>query len=220
MSDERARITFAALLAMAALAVGLLVGRASTPAPDSSSVGGGVMFVGGIPVGVAHTPAGALAAADNYVAIASQTVEQAPAMFAQLVAAAYAPSVRPLTLAQAAAIRATDTADMRNYTAGGRAVAVIGARRLDSYTPARATVTTWLGGFVWGPRVTPRQSWNLVATTLAWQQGRWRVLTSDAEPAPAPVPSVVYAQGASNQAPAFDHGLAGMTAPFYAAPAR
>ena len=48
-------------------------------------------------------------------------------------------------------------------------VAVIGARRLDRYTPDRATVTTWLGGFVWGPGVAPRQSWNLVETTLAWQ---------------------------------------------------
>jgi hypothetical protein len=218
MSEERARITAAALLALAALAIGLLGGRATKHTPTDRAVGG-VSFAGGIPVGVARTPAGALAAADNYVAIASQTVEQAPTVFAQLVVAAYAPSVRALTLAQAAAIRAADPADMRNYASGGRAVAVIGARRLDSYNPARATVTTWLGGFVWGPRVTPRQSWNLVATTLAWQGGRWVVLSSDPTPAPAPVPSVVFTDGRNNQAAAFDQGLAGMTAPFYAAPA-
>ncbi len=59
---------------------------------------------------------------------------------------------------------------------GGRGIAVIAARRLDSYTPEQATVTSWLGGFVWGPRLAPRQTWNLVDTTLRWQAGRWLVL--------------------------------------------
>jgi hypothetical protein len=219
VSDERARVTFAALLALAALAAGALLGRATGPA-DNLTAAMGLRLLGGIPVGVARTPAGALAAADNYVAVASQTVEQSPTVFARLVAAAYAPSARAVTLTQAAAIRAADPAGMRNYRHGGRAVAVIGARRLDRYTPGRATVTTWLGGFVWGPRVAPRQSWNLVETTLAWQNGRWAVLASDAAPAPAPVPSVVIVDGPNNQAPAFDRALAGMTAPFYGAPAR
>ena len=67
---------------------------------------------------------------------------------------------------------------MRNYAQGGRAVAVIAARRLDRYTPGRATVTSWLGGFVWGPALSPRQSWNLVDTTLRWQSGRWLVVSS------------------------------------------
>jgi len=93
--------------------------------------------------------AGALAAADNYVAIASQTVEQDPGEFAELVATVYTPAARTSTLAQATRVRAADGADMRNYAQGGRAVAVIAARRLDRYTPARARVTSWLGGFVW-----------------------------------------------------------------------
>ncbi len=45
------------------------------------------------------------------------------------------------------------------------------------------------------------------------------MLSSDATAAPAPVPSVVIVDGPNNQAPAFDRGLAGMTAPFYGAPA-
>ncbi len=118
MSDERARITFAALLALAALATGALLGRATAPAGNPADAG--LRLLGGIPVGVARTPAGALAAADNYVALASQTVEQSPDAFAQLVAAAYAPSARALTLRQAAAIRAADPTGMRNYELGGR----------------------------------------------------------------------------------------------------
>ena len=88
-----------------------------------------------MPVGVQDTRAGALAAADNYVAIASQTVEQNPVEFAQLVDTVYTPAARSGTLAQAARVRAADVADMRNYAQGGRAVAVIAARRLDRYTP-------------------------------------------------------------------------------------
>jgi len=157
------------------------------------------------------------AAADNYVAIASQTVEQDPSSSPSFVATVYTPAARTSTLAQAARARAADVADMRNYAQGGRAVAVIAARRLDRYTPARASVTSWLGGFVWGPRLSPRQSWNLVETTLTWQQDRWLVASMNTERTPAPVPSVVFVDGDNNQSGAFDAGLVGMTAPFYGA---
>jgi len=213
MTEERARITAAAAIALVAVAVGVVIARTTDhPAPG----GGPVRAVNGIPIGVQHTPAGALAAADNYLAIASQTVEQAPAVFAQLVTEAYAPSVRATTLAQAAAIRSADPTGMVNYARGGRAVAVIGARRLDAYASARATVTTWLGGFVWGPGLAaPRQSWNLVDTTLAWQAGEWVIVSSSADATAAPVPSVVIVDGANNQTGAFNERLSGMSAPFY-----
>jgi hypothetical protein len=144
-------------------------------------------------------------------------VEQNPVEFAQLVDTVYTPAARSGTLAAAARVRAADVADMRNYALGGRAVAVIAARRLDRYTPGRASVTSWLGGFVWGPGVSPRQSWNLVNTTLSWQRGRWLVASMNTAPAPAPVPSVVFVDGDNNQSGAFDTGLVGMTAPFYGA---
>ena len=215
MSEERARIAFAGLLALCALAAGVLIGRASGHANHASSAA--VVMVGGVAVGVQDTRAGALAAADNYVAIASQTVEQDPGEFAEFVDTVYAPAARTSTLAQAARARAADVADMRNYAQGGRAVAVIAARRLERYTPARASVTSWLGGFVWGPGLSPRQSWNLVDTTLSWQHGRWLVSSMNTERAPAPVPSVVFVEGQNNSSAAFDARLARMTAPFYGA---
>ncbi len=180
----------------------------------SGAAGVPVRLVGGVPVGVRDTPAGALAAGDNYVALASQSIEQDPAVFAALVAQAYAPQARGGALAEAQRVRAGDTQNMTNYREGGRGIAVIAARRLDSYTPQQATITSWLGGFVWGPHLAPRQTWNLIDTTLHWQTDRWLVVSSDTDATPAPVPSIVYVNGDNDQAAAFAR-LSGMTAPFY-----
>jgi hypothetical protein len=192
----------------------LLVGVVGSGGSDSGSPPSAIELSDGVPVGVERTAAGALVAADNYLALASQSIEQDPAVFAALVAQAYAREARSRTLAQAQQLRTGDTQNMTNYQQGGHGIAVIAARRLDSYTPQLATVTTWLGGFVWGPSLSPRQSWNLVDTTLRWQAGRWLVVSSNTDPTPAPVPSVVYVNGPNDQAPAFGR-LAGMTAPFY-----
>jgi hypothetical protein len=205
-----AAITAAGVLALLA-AIVLGVARSGGA---SGAAGGPVRLIGGVPVGVQDTPSGALAAVDNYVALASQSIEQNPAVFGALVAQAYVPQVRARTLAEAQRVRAGDPQNMSNYREGGRGIAVIAARRLDSYTPQQARITSWLGGFVWGPHLTSRQTWNLIDTTLRWQQGRWLVLRSDTETTPAPVPSIVYVDGNNDRAAAFAR-LAGMTAPFY-----
>jgi hypothetical protein len=189
-----------------------LVGRATV---GHCGAAAGVAWLDGIPLQTLDTRAAALTAADNALAIASQTVEQDPVAFVRLVAVAYAPTARAVTLAQAARLRAGDRADMANYRAGGRAVAVVAARRLDAFTRGRASVTSWLGGFVWGPRLAPRQSWNLVRTTLTFEHGRWLVVSSSVLATPAPVPSIVFVDGHNNESAAFNGRLAGMTAPFY-----
>jgi hypothetical protein len=168
----------------------------------------------GIPVGVKHTPGGALAAADNYLADSAQTLEQDPGAFSELVAEVYAPNARADTLAAAQQLRLSDPVGMGNYGEGGRGLAVVAARRLDQYTRSSATVTSWLAGFVWGPRVSPRQSWNLVDMTLVWRSGRWLVVSSQTDATPAPVPAIVYVAGHNDSLAAFSE-LAGMTAPFY-----
>lgn len=211
---SRAVATGAFVACVLAFAVGAFVifGPGRNRGQGSSTAA--VELVGGVPVGVQDTPAGALAAADNYVALASQSVEQDPSVFASLVAQTYLPEVRASTLAQAQQIRAGDAQNVSNYREGGHGIAVIAARRLDSYTPRSATVTSWLGGFVWGPRLSPRQTWNLIDTGLRWRDGRWLVASSTTDPTPAPVPSTVYVDGANNRTPAFER-LSGMTAPFY-----
>jgi hypothetical protein len=205
-----------ATVAVCVLALVVLLGVVLASSGDGRGAAGAVELVGGVPVGVRHTRAGALAAADNYLAVASQSVEQDPAVFAALVAQVYAPGIRAGTLAQAQRLRASDVQNMSNYQQGGRGIAVIAARRLDSYTLQQATVTSWLGGLVWGPRLAPRQTWNLVDTTLEWRAGRWLVEASSTDPTPAPVPSIVYVDGGNDHAGAFAR-LAGMTGPFYGA---
>lgn len=211
-----APLAVAAVFALAALSAAFALGRSSVSSratPTTSPAP--VTAVNGILVGVEHSPAGALAAADNYVALESETVEQDPSLFARLVHTVYDPAIWSTTLYQATQIRTVDVANVANYQAGGRGIAVIGARRLDSYTPALAVVTTWLGGFVWGPSFPPRQTWNLVDTTLRWHQGRWLVAASATDSRPAPVPSTVIVDGPNNRSAAFGRGLSGMTPPFY-----
>jgi hypothetical protein len=211
MREQPLRTAALVLAVVVAVAFGIAIDHTtlqttSTPAVET---------VNGVPLETQDTPGGALAAADNDVAIGSQTVEQDPARFARLVHVAYTPGIRGHTLAQAAALRRADPADMRNYAAGGRAIAVIAARRLDSFSPRRARVTSWLGGLVWGPHLSPRQSWNLVDTTLAYDHGNWLLRASSAQRTPAPVPSIVYVEGHNNRSQVFDERLAGMSAPFY-----
>ncbi len=203
-----------AAVAICVLALVVLLSVLLARGGAGRSAAGAIELVDGAPVGVQDTRAGALAAADNYLAVASQSVEQDPPVFAALVAQAYAPGIRARTLVQAQRLRASDVQNMSNYRVGGRGIAVIAARRLDDYTPQQATVTSWLGGLVWGPRLAPRQTWNLVVTTLRWQAGRWLVESSSTDPALAPVPSVVYVDGGNDRAGAFAR-LAGMTGPFY-----
>ncbi len=213
MLYERARIATAAAGILLVLGGGVLLGRLRTP--SSSAATQPIRMQSGVPVGVQDTPAGALAAADNYLALSSQTLEQDPPVFAALVDTVYLPGVRASTLAQAASLRNADPANMSNYRAGGHAIAVGAARRLDGYSAAAATIATWLEGVEWGPTLVPRQSWNLVQTDLTWQHGRWLVASSNTMNLPAPAPSIVFVQGANNQSSAFQARLSGMTAPYY-----
>jgi hypothetical protein len=90
---DRGLSTTAVLAVAACLALALLLTlvleRGHEAGPPAA-----VELVDGVPVGVQHTPAGALAAADNYVALASQSVEQDPAAFNALVTQVYAGSPR------------------------------------------------------------------------------------------------------------------------------
>src|SRR6266566_1058710 len=210
---SRATIVLATTIALAVSAFVLLGLRLARHGGAGGSAVGAIQLEGGVPIGVEHTPAGALAAADNYLAASSQTLEQDPGAFGALVARVYAPANRQQTLAQAQQLRLSDPVGMNNYGEGGRGLAVVAARRLDSYTASSATVTSWLAGFVWGPHLPARQSWNLVDTTLAWRSGRWLVVSSQTDPTPAPVPAIVYVEGRNDSSAAFSR-LAGMTAPF------
>jgi len=216
MTAQARTIAFAtaAIFAVLLLGAGVLIGRGSVTPAQGNSTTNAIALVNGVPVGVADTPAGAIAADDNYLATEAQTDEQDPKVFATLVATVFTPATGQLSLRQAAQLRSSDTTLTSAYSAGARAIAVVGARRLDSYSPQRATLTTWVGAFLWGPTLAPEQTWNLINSTLVWRDSRWLLAQLHVDTTPAPVPSIVYVDGDNNTATAFN-ALNGMTAPFY-----
>jgi hypothetical protein len=196
-------------------AAAFLVGRALAPAAPARDP---IENAGGIPVGVDHSPSGALAAADNYVAISYGSVERNPARDAQLINSVYAPAIRASAMSGAAAVRAQNSTGMSLWARGGRNLSLVGARRLDYYRGDAAQVNTWNVDVFWGPGRRPKQAWVLTQTSLRWSDGRWLVTSTTTLPTPGPVPAVTPQATTSNDsATAFDIDLAGFSAPSYGA---
>jgi hypothetical protein len=201
---------------MALLAVGAFaIGRSLAPAPQPAD---SVTTIGGVPVAVDHSPAGALAAADNYVAVAYATVERNPRRDEQLIDTVYAPSIRMRAIDGAATVRNQNATGMNFWAHGGQDLSLIGARRLDYYDGDQAQVTTSNVDVFWGPGRPPKQAWVLTQTSLRWARGRWLVTTTATLPTPGPAPAVTpQGTAANDNERAFDRDLAGFSAPAYGA---
>ena len=222
MYERRWPVIAAGLIGVLVVAViGWMAGRASAPegsaaASDGGAVAGAIRVVDGVPVGVEHTRAGALAAADSYVAVSSETVLQDADRYRTLVQEAFDTKYQAKALTEGEALRARSSSSIANYEAGGRALAIVAARRLDEYAGTRAKVTTWTAGVSWGPERRPGQRWFFTETSLRWDGGRWRVERIDESDSAAPTPAVVrYSKRSALSAEAFDRELRGMTAPAY-----
>jgi len=112
--------------------------------------------------------------------------------------------------------RETSETASKDLAAGGKGIGFVGARRLDSYSPKRAQVTSYTTAVSWGPLVRPAQGWALIVTRLAWSGDRWLVDGLDASPAQPPVPAQFQvAPAGAKTAAAFDSALQGMTTPFF-----
>jgi len=216
-------VVAAVLVALAIAGAGWAAGRAS--APDTPAAGddaptpsgnAAVRTIDGVPVGVEQSRAGALAAADNYIATVSENVVKDPRLYETLVRRVFAPSEQDYALREGERARTLAPAAVSDYAEGGGAVALIGARRLDTYDGSRAQVTTWLGGVVWGPSRRPTQRWQLVETDLRWDGQRWLVERMRPAERSAPAPAVTKADDTSAYDRAtFERELRGMTAPTY-----
>ncbi len=215
--DVRNAARTVGLLAAAALLVafGFETGRLLAPPPSPADP---ISYVHGIPVGVVHSPGGALAAADSYVLVEQESVEQNPPREGRLIAIDDAPSYRAADARSAAEIRSEDRAGMAFLAHGGRSFAFVGARRLDYYGGSAAQVTTWRTQIFWGagePR-TPTQAWGLDQTSLEWSSGRWLVTRNITLQDSAPAPALTAQSDPSNTAaPLFASQLAGFAPPSY-----
>jgi hypothetical protein len=186
--------------------------RDSTPPSDTSAI----RMISGVPIGVQRSRAGALAAADNYVATSSETVIQDPARFETFIRESFTEPEAAEALADAKRDRERAPDAVENYANGGRGLSVVAARRLDAYDGTTARTTSWNGGIVWGPGERPRQRWFLVETSLRWDGDRWRITDMEETSRPAPAPAIVgYNDKDALKAATFDRELRAMTAPIY-----
>jgi hypothetical protein len=203
----------AAVLAVVLLAAGgFMTGRAT----DARSAAPPIKDVDGVPVGVGHSPAGALAAADSYLAAEQDTVERDPTRFAALVRETYAPVLRAAALRAARDDRLRDPLGLALWARSGQSFVVIGAHRLDYYDGNLAQVSTWAGQVFWGPGAPPAQTWALGRTRLVWIGDRWRVGAMDTLPLPAPSPAETpQADSRDDTTSVFDGLLRGFTAVRY-----
>ncbi|HEY4277613.1 MAG TPA: hypothetical protein VGM91_05305 [Conexibacter sp.] len=223
MTERRWPLVVAAVVAALAIAGAAWAGSQAVSAPQTPAgghenvgVAGAVRTIDGVAVGVQRSRAGALAAADNYVARVTETIVQDRAAYARLVRIVWVPEGQDGALREGESIRERSAAAVENYATGGRGLAIVAARRLDTYDGTRAEITTWTAGFNWGPQQRPGQRWFLTETTLRWDGQRWRVEAMDEAHRPAPAPARVgYTDSASLETDTFDRELRGMTAPTY-----
>jgi len=208
---SRTRCALAATVVLVLIGAGFIVGRAGA---GRSADAAPIADVDGVPIGVLDSRAGALAAADSYLEVDQQTIEQDPSRFRALVREAFATAIQPEVLQEAAAVRARDPRGMALWASGGRSVTMIGAHRVDFYGDGVAQVTSWVGTIFWGPGQPPKQAWDLARTQLRWAGGRWLVTGMVTRlPTPGPVPaSTPQADPGDDTAGEFDNALAGFSA--------
>jgi hypothetical protein len=220
MYERRWPLIAAALVGVIVVgAIGWAIGR--TTAPDEPTQASGapiaaIRVLDGVPIGIEHSRAGALAAADNYVAVGAETVVQDSARYEQLVRQTYADGYQGTALRDGSEARNAAHQSVDLYAAGGKSVAVTAARRLDSYEQGHAKITTWVAGITWGPGRVPGHTWSLVESRLAWTGDRWRVQKLDVAKRPAPAPQRLgYRSAEQLKTSTFERELRGMTAPIY-----
>jgi hypothetical protein len=196
-------------------AVGVVAGRAGDTGPSD----GPIVLVGGVPVGVEHSRAGALVAADDYLALEQQTIERNPSRFERFVAVDYAAGVRGSALAAGESARRGDPRDVALWARGGRSFTVVAAHRLDHYDGDTARISTWAAEILWGPGQPPEQVWRLGQILLRWTGGRWLVGAMRTLPAAAPSPASTPQTGSGDDTTSvFDRLLSGFAPVSYGAP--
>jgi len=198
----------AAVLVAGAFTAGLAT-RAHTAHPDP------VRLDRGVPIGVLHTPDGAVAAADNYLA-AEDGALLSPDQLRQVIATDWTPRERQVELSQPLPTATLKTTPQQ--LGDTRLTAVVAANKLESFSSNRAQVGVWHELTTWSSTRPPAQHWMLDTVTLVWQDGRWlttsRVTAPDAD---TPVPAWTNGGPSDRTSQAWDEQLAGMTAPYYGA---
>jgi hypothetical protein len=197
---RRPRWMVAILGVIAALLLGLLIGRLTAPdendAPPPPTSGGEARVgpsrsVDGVPVGYARTRAGAVAAATNFVAVLSSPAmlddAQREAAVRRMATEQFAPRLLEQT---EAANRRLAAGPLGSGLRQGDATVFQGAQlgyRLVDYSDDRAAVSVWSVAIIANTgAVAPQVGWQTNTFELAWQDGDWRLDGYRGRPGPTP----------------------------------
>jgi hypothetical protein len=167
----------------------------------------------GIPIGVVDTPAGAVAAADNYL-VSEDDALLSRVRIRAVISAVWASDARSAELSQPfpTAARLAKPATFP----GLRLTAAVAATRIESYTPQASEVRVWHEITLWSPTIEPTQRWELDTVTLVWSMDRWLIASRSSTPdRQTPVPAWTSGGPADRTSQAFDARLVGMSGPYY-----
>lgn len=201
------------VVALVLTAVAFAAGYRTVPATADRSP---MRLENGVPVGVLDTPAGALAAADNYVS-AEDDALLSGASIRRVVDTLWVPRERAIELAQP--FPAAALAGRTDKFSGLKLMAAVAAHKLESYSANTVQVGVWHEITVWSSTLAPAQRWSLDTLTLVWDAGRWLVASRSSPPdSQTPVPAWTSGGPTDRTGEAFDSRLVGMSGPYYGAP--
>jgi hypothetical protein len=155
------------------------------PAPSAVTTVGPTTTVGGVPMGYAHSPAGAEAAAIGFLqldqALVAMTDEQAAAAKRVIAASSVADALVADVVAKLDALRT-------GYP-GGATLFRIGvlATRVSPSGADRVRVEIWHVGVVSPPGAVPYDDWTTQRYELVWERDDWRIAGEASTPGPRPL---------------------------------
>lgn len=169
---------------LAVLVLGLLIGRATSPAPTprhaTTPAQPGAARAAGVPVAFPRTALGAAEAVAAYEqSFASPAILKPGALQARIEAVAMPGYVGRMLAANSVGERRIAAGPIGQGLAGGLQTlyaAVPVGYRVESFSPSRARILTW--GFTLlgnASSVEPAAYFGLTHTKLVWSGGRWRI---------------------------------------------
>jgi hypothetical protein len=197
------------LAAVAVALVGILggayaAGRSTVPRPGAPDP---VRLEQGIAVGVLESPAGALAAADNYAAT-GLTASIDPGQLRTFADTVIEPAAR------GAFLSAGQSLVQSGAPAGGEVLGLVVAHRLVSYGEGAAEVMEWALASDWGTVGRPAQYSAFIDLRVRWNGDTWQV-ASVRDSVPGPVPGLIGGEAEARSSAVWDQTLSGMSAPYY-----
>jgi len=186
----------------AAPPAGIVLPAGVVPGGPAATRPGSLQLVAGVPVGYAHTDAGAVSAATNYAIAYGGPAMFVPAQRRAIVDATTDPAVRAAQQAQQSALYSA-TADKFGLDQQGRPTAPgvefvarelpVGAR-LVAYAPNTAVVAVWEDGLVGlagtGTTRPVQEGWGTTTVTLRWAARDWKWTAGSFTPGPTPITGV------------------------------